>query len=271
MSGLTSNGMPELPEVESFKKYIDDTSLHQKIRKVSLKTRGMLIDSTEKQLKEVLEGNSLEDTFRHGKFLFIRLKQHGWLMLHFGMTGDLLYFKPDKKTAIHYVILFQFTNGHELAFTDTRRLGKVALVKDVDEFLAKRGYGKDALKIAEAAFLQRVEKKKTAIKATLMDQKVVAGVGNEYSDEILFQCRVHPSSVSSKIPPKKLKEIHAKMITILKEAVKYRAERESLEHLFFLGNRKAGLKCPRCKGLTDWDTIGGRSAYFCPSCQKRYR
>lgn len=263
--------MPELPEVESFRNYIADTSLHQKIKTVKTATRGMLIDSTDQQLKEILEGNSFENTFRHGKFLFITLRSQGSLMLHFGMTGDLHYYKPDTSSQRSYVLLLQFENGYNLSFSDARRLGKIALVRDVQEFISKRGYGKDALQIMLEEFLKILGKKRTAIKVSLMDQKTVAGVGNEFSDEILFQSKVHPSSVTSKIPVKKLTEIYDNMKQTLQEAVKKNADREKLKQYFFLDNRKAGLPCPVCKGKTEWETIAGRSAYFCTSCQKLYR
>lgn len=264
--------MPELPEVENFRKYFAETSLHQPIRRLEMKVRGMLIETKEADLKNTLEGNHFTDTFRHGKFLFVKLKSGEALMLHFGMTGDLLYYKdPPGGQDPPYVLLIHFANGHHLAFSDVRRLGKVALVKDVDQFISRRGYGTDALLISKEEFLEIFSKKRTAIKVSLMDQKKLAGVGNEYSDEILFQTKVHPASVTSSLAVKKLTEVFEAMRKILKEAVRKNSERSKLKKFFFLGNRKAGLKCPRCKGFTEWQTIGGRSAYFCPSCQKLYR
>jgi formamidopyrimidine-DNA glycosylase len=261
--------MPELPEVESFRKYFANHGLHQKVQKLLMRTRHVLLDTTDKQLKETIEGNSFEDTFRHGKFLFVKLKTGEALMLHFGMTGDLHYGNQEDLPS-SYVLQFQFKNGNYLSFTDIRRLGKVALVKDVDQFIQKRGYGKDALTITREEFRKKLSKKRTAIKVSLMDQKAVAGVGNEYSDEILFQCRVHPGNITVKLPAKKLDEIYDVMRKVLKEAVKKNSERGKLKRFFFLDNRKAGLTCPRCKGMTEWETIGGRSSYFCPSCQKLY-
>lgn len=262
--------MPELPEVESFRKYVADTSLRQRIEKVQLKTNGMLLDTTDKALKDVLEGNVFEDTFRHGKFLFIKLKSKESLMLHFGMTGDVEYSKSQELPK-SYVIIFQFKNGSQLVFSDPRKLGKVSLIKDVEAFIQKRKYGKDALEITKEEFLKRFSKKRTPIKVSLMDQKTIAGVGNEYSDEILFQCRIHPGSSTVKLSLKQLLQIYSSMKSILKTAVKKNADRAKLKKYFFLDNRKAGLICPRCKGKTEWKTIGGRSSYFCPSCQKFYK
>jgi len=260
--------MPELPEVESFRKYIEDHALHQQIQsvKTSMPTQ-MLVDTSKRKLREVLEGNTLVDTFRHGKFLFIALKLHGSLMLHFGMTGDLMYLKEGK--AEHpFVLGLHFHNGHTLVFSDSRMLGKIALVEDVDKFIQRKGYGPDALLVLEDVFLKLLSKRKTAIKAALMNQKIIAGVGNEFSDAILFQCRIHPLSSVNALKKEQLEEIYHMMKGILKEAVKVNADREKLNHYFLLNERKAGLTCVRCKGKTEWLTIGGRSSYFCPSCQE---
>ena len=262
--------MPELPEVESFKRYVDNTSLHQTIETIRFAGKNLLLHTPEKKLRDALTGNTLEETFRHGKFLFIKLRRHGHLLLHFGMTGDLEYYTPDAKSPRVYVLLLAFTNGNNLVFTDSRRLGKIAIVNDVDAFIQERGYGVDALKITEAAFSKIFQKRKKAIKTALMDQKIVAGVGNEFSDEILFQARIHPMSIAAKLTEVQLRKIYHAMVTILKEAVGHNADRSKLEHYFFLGNRKEGLKCPGCKGTTEFKTVGGRSAYFCPACQKLY-
>jgi formamidopyrimidine-DNA glycosylase len=191
-------------------------------------------------------------------------------MLHFGMTGELNYYKPEAKSPKTYVLLLHFSNGHNFSFSDRRRLGKIALVDDVEAFIKKRGYGKDALQITREEFIEKIRKKRTPVKVTLMDQKIVAGVGNEFSDEILFQCKIHPASNTSKLSEKQLNEIYDRMKSILKEAVKHNADRDQLTKYFFLDNRKARLECPRCKGETEFQTIGGRSSYFCPSCQKLY-
>jgi formamidopyrimidine-DNA glycosylase len=260
--------MPELPEVESFRKYIVKTSFNKKIELAKLASPGMLLQTTEKQLLKILQGNEFESTFRHGKFLFIKLREHGSLMLHFGLTGDVEYIKAGENPPEKFALQFHFEDDTDLFFTDTRKMGKIALVEDVDSFIKSRGYGTDALKIKEEDFIQKIQERKVAIKTVLMDQKIVAGVGNEFSDEILFQTKIHPASITTALPGKKLKVIYQAMVTILKEAVKSNANREKLEHYFFLDNRKAGLKCPRCKGVTALETIGGRSSYFCPRCQK---
>ncbi len=263
--------MPELPEVESFRKFVDRTSLHQKIDLVKLAKTDRLFDISANDLIHILEGNQFEDTHRHGKFLFIRLKRKGYLMLHFGMTGELYYHDPDEKSPKVYVLLIHFENGKNFIFSDSRGFGMIAWVQNIEEFIKKRDYGEDALQMNEDIFLRLFKKRRVAIKTALMNQKIIAGVGNEFSDAILFQTKIHPLSISAKLTPDQLKEIFHIMKKVLKEAVSYDADRDKLNHYFLLNQRQAGLPCPRCKGKTEWQTIGGRSSYFCASCQKLYK
>jgi formamidopyrimidine-DNA glycosylase len=265
-----SRFMPELPEVESFRKLIERSSLRQKISAVKLVTDKVLQDTSTKKLTQALLGKHFSETHRHGKFLFVRIADNGSLMLHFALSGYVSVYRAEEEVPDDYTLLIRFENESALTFTDKRKLGKIAIIDDVDTFVKKRGYGPDALTIAETALTEKLKKRKVAIKTALMDQKIVAGVGNEYSDEILFQCGIHPESVSAHLPPAQLKAVYKAMIGILKHATKYNAERNHLGQFFFLDNRKAGMKCPNCHGKTAFKTIGGRSSYFCPKCQKIY-
>ena len=263
--------MPELPEVEHFKNFVDRTSLHQKIAFAKLAETDRLFDISAKDLIHILEGNEFEDTHRHGKFLFIRLKRKGYLMLHFGMTGELYYRDPDEKSPKVYVLLIRFENGRNFLFADSRGFGMIAWVHSIEEFIKKRGYGEDALLIDQDSFIRLFRKRRVAIKTALMNQNIIAGIGNEFSDAILFQTKIHPLSNSNKLTIDQLTDIFHAIKKILKEAVSHDADRNKLNHYFLLNQRQAGLACPRCKGKTEWQTIGGRSSYFCPSCQKSYQ
>lgn len=262
--------MPELPEVESFRKYVDDHALGQKIESIQLATPKLLWKTTPQKLAKALLGNELVATKRHGKFLFVELKKEGFLMFHFGMTGDFFYGKPNQMKDQAYILLIQFVNGQSLLFSDSRMFGEIALVEDVDSFIQTRGYGPDALQVSEKDFLTLMSKRKAVIKTVLMNQKIIAGVGNEFSDAILFQCRIHPCSPTNGLEKEQLEEVYRTMKRVLKEAVKVNADRSKLNHYFLLNQRKAGLKCVRCKAKTEWMEIGGRSSYFCPSCQELY-
>ena len=262
--------MPELPEVESFRKYVSQHALNQKIRQVTLTHSNLLWKTTSKELERALEGNTIVDTSRHGKFLFILLREKGYLMLHFGMTGDIWYGEVNGTHSIDYILRIDFLNEKVFLFSDPRMFGEIALIENIDEFIRQRGYGSDALKISEKEFMQGLAHRKTAIKTVLINQKIIAGIGNEFSDAILFQCKIHPASHSNSLTTAQLQHIYKVMHKILKEAVSVDADRKRLNHYFLLNQRRAGLTCVRCKEKTASSTIGGRTSYFCPFCQVLY-
>lgn len=137
--------MPELPDVEVFKQYLDATSLHQEIEDVDVRNRKILEDTSVQELGKGLNGRRLESTYRHGKYLFAQLDDDNWLMLHFGMTGKLKYFKVMEKEPEHDRLLLEFSNGYHLAYDCQRMLGHVALIEDAAAFIEEKELGPDAL------------------------------------------------------------------------------------------------------------------------------
>jgi formamidopyrimidine-DNA glycosylase len=260
--------MPELPEVERFRILIEKTSLTKRIDSVEISAPKMIEGCSETEFQKTLTGNSFTTTHRHGKFLFAGMKEGGYVMLHFALTGELHFVESGDKEPPRFVMHIHFDDDSSLYLSDTRKLGKISLVENVNTFISERGYGKDALSITESEFVQRIKNKRMAIKTALMDQKVVAGVGNEFSDEILFQSRIHPETAAASLTKKQLEKIYSKMVIILNDSVRDQSDRDALKHFFFLENRKAGLPCPRCKSKTISLSIGGRSSFLCPNCQK---
>src|SRR5436190_18924181 len=133
--------MPELPDVETFRRYLNATSLHQRIIGVDVRSAYVLKGVPGRELARRLKGRCFESSRRHGKHLFVRANGDLWLRLHFGMTGSLHYFKDKEKTPRHARVLFIFQKNHRLAFDDQRKFGEVGLRKDVHEFLEKRALG----------------------------------------------------------------------------------------------------------------------------------
>src|SRR6184192_3267187 len=115
--------MPELPDVETFKRYLDATSLHQRISGVDVQDRYILKGLSMDELARRLKGCCFKSTRRHGKHLFVRTDGDLWLRLHFGMTGSLQYFKDEEQAPKHTRVLFVFSNAHRLAFEDQRKFG----------------------------------------------------------------------------------------------------------------------------------------------------
>src|SRR5437773_5329425 len=186
--------MPELPDVETFKRYFDATSLHQRIGHVDVRASYILKGISARELARGLKGRRFESSRRHGKHLFVRADGDLWLRLHFGMTGSLHYFKHEEQVPKHTRVLFVFASDRRLGFEDQRKFGEVGLLKDVDEFMKKRALGPDALDISLPQFKEIFGKHRGAVKTILLNQKLIAGIGNIYADEILFRVRVHPAT-----------------------------------------------------------------------------
>ena len=131
--------MPELPDVEILRRYVDATALHKRIRCVTLTTGSLLVNCSPARLTRRLNGASLEGTRRQGKHLGVRLDSGAWLMLHFGMTGYLDYARADGDLPKHSRLVLRFDNGFRLAYVNQRKLGKIRLAEDFDAFVADEG------------------------------------------------------------------------------------------------------------------------------------
>ena len=187
--------MPELPDVETFKRYLDATSLHQPIKGVEVRSAYVLKGVSAREFGRQLKGRSFESSCRHGKHLFVRTDRDFWLRLHFGMTGSLEYLKGQRRAPKDTRVLFCFANHSRLAYRDQRKFGEIGLSKDVDEFLRKRALGPDALDINLSPFKGIFEKHRATAKTILLNQMLIAGIGNIYADEILFRTRIHTATL----------------------------------------------------------------------------
>ncbi len=260
--------MPELPEVEIYKRYIDSTSLNHKIKSVDIKESKVLSDITKKDLQDKLKGKSFQKTKRLGKNILLMLDKDLWLRLHFGMTGYLEYYKKPYEENSHRRIIFNFDNDYHLAYVNIRLLGKVSIENNPDDFAKNNDLGIDAMDINFEEFNKRIHGRKGAIKPTLMNQEVIAGIGNIYADEILYQSKIHPKTKADKINENKLKIIFDKMKNILNKSIDKEANLNKMPKSYLINHREEGEKCPNCKGKVKKIKVSGRNGYYCPSCQK---
>jgi formamidopyrimidine-DNA glycosylase len=261
--------MPELPDVETFKRYLDATSLHQRINDVDVRKAYILKETSSRELARRLKGRCFESSRRHGKHLFVRADDDVWLRLHFGMTGSLQYFKNDEQEPRHARVLFAFANNHRLAFDDQRQFGQIGLIEDVDKYLEKRALGPDALDLDLGELRKILGKRRGAVKSILMNQQLIAGIGNIYADEILFRTRVHPATEISLLDGKALTKLFRATHYILQKAIAAKADVNRMPKSWLLPHRGKGGKCPRCGRKLRSAKVGGRTAWFCPHCQKR--
>jgi len=262
--------MPELPDVETCKRYIDTTSLYQKIRSVKVYDRRILRDTSPDKLHRTLVDNYLRSTYRVGKYLFVKTDspQADWLVLHFGMTGFVRYFKDKRKIGPHDRLIIVFSNGFNLAYVCQRLLGRVRMVSSVESFIHESRLGPDALRVDLYDFERILMRSKANIKSTLMNQKRIAGIGNIYSDEILFQSNVHPQTQSSSLNHKQIEKVYSNMRKVLQRAIERHGLPHQLPPSYLLPHRQKGQSCPRCDSVFMTIKVSGRTAYFCPNCQK---
>jgi len=261
--------MPELPDVETFRRYLNATSLHQRIIGVDVRDAYVLKRVSARELIRGLKGRRFENSHRHGKHLFVRADGDLWLRLHFGMTGSLRYFKHEEQAPKHTRVLFVFASTHCLAFEDQRKFGEIGLIEDVTKFLKKRALGPDALEISLPQFKEIFRKHHGAVKTILLNQKLIAGIGNIYADEILFRARIHPATQASALNEKTVTKLFRATRHILKKAIDANANVNLMPKSWLLPHRGKGGKCPRCRRGLRSATTGGRTAWFCPHCQKR--
>lgn len=261
--------MPELPDVQVYREYLDATSLHQRIARVDVRREDVLETLSARALQQRLTGRSLESTRRHGKHLFVRVNGDGWLVLHFGMTGYPDYSKAEEPPQ-HTRVLLRFENGFHLAYVSQRVIGRLDWTDDPGEFIEQHHLGIDALddSLDARLFREAIGRKRGGIKSALMDQGTIAGLGNVYTDEILFQAKVHPRAAASDIDEPTLTEIHRQMRRVLQSAIKARAQPERMPKDFLTPRRGADdATCPRCGKPLEKERVSGRTAYFCPTCQ----
>jgi formamidopyrimidine-DNA glycosylase len=261
--------MPELPDVETFKRYLDARSLHQRIDDVEVQNAYVLKGVSGREFARRLKARCFESTRRHGKHLFVRADGDLWLRLHFGMTGSLQYFKREEQAPTHARVLFVFAHNHRLAFDDQRKFGEIGLIENVDEFLKKRALGPDALDVDLAGFNKLLEKHRGAVKPIFMNQRLIAGIGNIYADEILFHAHMHPATETARLHEKRRRKLFRAMRHVLQKAIEYQADANRVPKSWLLPHRGKGGKCPRCGRELKSSKIGGRTAWFCPHCQSR--
>jgi formamidopyrimidine-DNA glycosylase len=261
--------MPELPEVETFKRYLDSTSLHQRITNVEVRDAYVLKGVTSRELARRLNGHRFENSRRHGKHLFVRAADELWLRLHFGMTGSLDYLDHGQAAPRTTRVIFRFADNCRLSFDDQRKFGEIELIKDVDEFLQKRHLGPDALEISFSQFKAILRKHRGAVKAILLNQQLIAGIGNLYADEILFRARMQPATQAGVLRDKDLRCLFRATRYVLEKAIALKTDYNRLPKSWLLTQREKGGRCPRCGGALKSATISGRTSWFCAHCQKR--
>lgn len=254
--------MPELPEVELYSRYFARHALKQKIERVRILDSRILGEIREEKFRKAMRGRAFLAVRRHGKHLFARAGEL-WLHLHFGMTGDLAYYRGDDPRFAR--VVFDFHNGARLAFQDMRLFGVVDVAADPDAYIAGHRLGPDPL---ERSFTLRrfrtlVSGRRGAVKSLLMSQEIIAGIGNLYADETLFQTGIHPRRAVDALSGDEVRNIFTAMRGILREVIGRKARGADYPAGYLVHHREEGAPCPRCRGDIRRAVVFGRTTYFC--------
>jgi formamidopyrimidine-DNA glycosylase len=263
--------MPELPEVETV------------VRSLAPHLPGRIIVSADFGSKHVTPGNRtalgrklagrrVESVKRRGKYILISLDQ-GLLVVHLGMTGQLLL---DAQPKDHAYGIFHLDRGL-LLYRDPRQFGSIGWYKNAAEAIGK--LGPEPLEIGLAEFEARLKKHKTRIKALLLNQTFIAGVGNIYADEILYTAKVHPLAMAARLSKPRVALVHQAMREILTMAIEHGGSSIS-DYVNAAGERgwfqvmhnaygREGEPCLGCGGVIKKILVAQRGTHFCAQCQKR--
>ena len=262
--------MPELPEVNTFQQYFDKTALQQKISKAKVYDDKIFRNIEGEIFEEKLKGRTFVSSYRRGKYLFGKLDNDHHVLFHFGMTGDFKYYQDEMDQPRHERFVFIFGNGFRLGFDCPRKFARILYLENLEDYIEKVGLGEDALVISENDFIQKMKGRKTSIKGFLLNQKLLAGVGNLYADEILYQTKIHPASKVNALKPRHKKAIYKTMRDILTTAINRTAYYKDYPDNWFFEWRVEGQKAPKGKSIVTIEKIAGRTTYFFEGYQKLY-
>jgi formamidopyrimidine-DNA glycosylase len=274
--------MPELPEVETVANGVHARVHGQRIESVWTSGKPQTFKSPESEIAEVLTGARIERVRRVGKTIVVTLERRidgggdsvpGEFLVHLGMTGRLLVSAPDVPLPPHTHAVLALSGGNELRFVDARRFGRLSVRTE-----AYDGPGAEPLTISEDAFVALFHGRKTPIKAALLNQSLLHGVGNIYADESLFRAGIRPRKQAGGLTRVELLRLRKALIDVLKNAIKLGGssvsdyvDADGVRGFFQLEHKvygRAGEDCKDCGSALKRLIVGGRTTVYCPTCQR---
>jgi len=267
--------MPELPEVETIKNELLPWVVGQSFTQVTIFDTELVCGGSAEEVRRGLIGQKVESLGRRGKYLIFHLSNGRSLIIHLRMTGVLLL---NPQGVDHYArAVFHLSNGHRLVFSDRRRLGLIWLVDDADTVVCKLGPEPLDESFTPGILGQRLSRHHIPVKAALLDQCIVAGIGNMYADEALFAARIHPLRKTDALSPEEVQTLHNCIRRVLGAAISnkgasvdtyVRPEGElGIAHSDFKVAHKGGEPCPICGSTIERVPVQNRGTCFCPGCQ----
>lgn len=274
--------MPELPEVETIRRVLEPQVKGLSITAATVNRPEVIGHPTAEEFCQALTGQTIKAMTRRGKFLSVLMESGDYFTLHLRMTGCLLLTPADYPEEKHTHIVFHLSSGDELRFSDTRRFGRFWLFRK-GESDTYSGVDKLGLEPFDAGLTadylqQHFGKRKKTVKECLLDQTVIAGIGNIYSDEILFAAKIYPARPANSLTKTEWERLAA----AVPERLAYFIEKNALTPEEYLESKgqdyrntpflqvygRGGEPCPNCGATLCRMTVGGRSSVYCSACQK---
>jgi formamidopyrimidine-DNA glycosylase len=275
--------MPELPEVEMYRRYFERHALGQRIARVRVLDARILGTRKISQLR----GREFARVMRHGKHLFARCVMPSgprqsraipcsagddtpasdvWLHIHFGMSGDLDYYTDEPPRFAR--VIFDFDNGAHLAYDDMRLFGVVDLTPSPEDYIREHELGPDPLQIDLRRFRDLLRGRRGRVKALLLSQNVIAGIGNLYADEALFRSGIRPSRTIDRLGDADVAALFRNVRQVLNETIAFKSRGGTYPARWLIPHREEGDRCPRCGGTVRRTVVAGRTTYECARHQK---
>jgi formamidopyrimidine-DNA glycosylase len=276
--------MPELPEVETVVRGLQATLPGKRIVDVRLGKTDFIEDPS--ALERELPGRRVLNVRRYGKFIVLSFdasagSDYSGLLIHLGMTGQIVVCPTNAPVRPHTHVFMGLDDGREFRYTDIRRFGSMQLLPDGPNGGGFETLGTDPLEATEREFRTQIAGRRARIKALLLDQRVLRGMGNIYTDESLWRARIHPTRIAADLSDKELRKLYQAVQWILNGAIRLRGssvsdyvDSEGQRGEFQLRHRvyqRKGKKCFRCGTAIERMIVAGRSSYFCPRCQRAPR
>jgi formamidopyrimidine-DNA glycosylase len=274
--------VPELPEVETVVRDLRPMLVGRSFAKIAV-SRKALRRKWSRTWERQLVGRRVEAIGRRGKWILIDLGEP-WLVVHLGMTGQFTVAGAELPRETHTHIVFTLDDANELRFRDIRRFGSVTLYPHpaaLGKFFENNGLGPEPFDVDfNAEYLRRcVRATRRNLKAILLDQTVVAGVGNIYADESLFEARLHPALIGQALTTKQTAALSGAIVAVLTRAIERRGSsirdyvggsglKGTMQDEFRVYGR-TGEPCLRCETPIKRIVLAGRSTHFCPKCQRK--
>lgn len=273
--------MPELPEVETVKRKLNKKLKNKKIMKIQILHNNVFEKQDIEKIKKQIKNQTIIDIKRRGKWLLFELSDY-YLLSHLRMEGKYIYRNINDDISKHELVIFNIDNEFELRYKDTRKFGKMYLIKkeDINENKIIKNLGLEPWdKNLNTTYLRtKLKNKNKAIKGLLLDQSIIAGIGNIYADEILFLSKINPKRTPSTLTEKDLqniidntKEVLSNAITSGGTTIRSYTSEEGVSGTFQNNlnvHQRKGQHCRICKSIIEKTIISQRGTYYCPKCQK---